>query len=47
VRPGDALHWVADIGRLRALGFAPAVSVDVGVQRIAEWFARIEQQVSA
>jgi UDP-glucose 4-epimerase len=47
VRPGDALHWVADISRLRALGFAPAVSVDAGVQRIAEWFARLEQKVSA
>jgi UDP-glucose 4-epimerase len=47
VRPGDALHWVADISRLRALGFTPAVPVEEGVRRIAEWFATIEQKVSA
>ena len=47
VRPGDALHWVGDIARLRALGFAPAVSVEAGVRRIAEWFADIDAQVSA
>ncbi|MEP7175153.1 MAG: NAD-dependent epimerase/dehydratase family protein [Gemmatimonadales bacterium] len=46
VRPGDALHWVGDIARLRALGFAPAVAVEDGVRRIAEWFAA-DAQVSA
>ena len=45
VRPGDALHWVGDISRLRALGFAPAVSVEAGVRRIAEWFAELDAQV--
>jgi UDP-glucose 4-epimerase len=47
VRPGDALHWVGDISRLKALGFSPAVSVEAGVRRIAEWFADVESRVSA
>ncbi|HUR96099.1 MAG TPA: NAD-dependent epimerase/dehydratase family protein [Gemmatimonadales bacterium] len=47
VRPGDALHWVGDISRLRALGFVPAVPVEAGVRRIAEWFAELESRVSA
>ncbi len=38
VRPGDALNWLADIGRLRALGFAPSVSLSQGVARITRWF---------
>jgi UDP-glucose 4-epimerase len=47
VRPGDALHWVADISRLRALGFAPAVSVRDGVRRVAAWYAETEARVRA
>jgi UDP-glucose 4-epimerase len=47
VRPGDALHWVADITRLRALGFAPAVSVREGVRRVAAWYAETEARVRA
>ena len=47
VRPGDALHWVADISRLRALGFAPAVSVRDGVRRVAAWYAETEAGVRA
>ena len=47
VRPGDALHWVADITRLRALGFAPAVSVRDGVRRVAAWYAETEARVRA
>jgi UDP-glucose 4-epimerase len=47
VRPGDALHWVADITRLRGLGFAPAVSVRDGVRRVAAWYAETEGRVRA
>lgn len=47
VRPGDALHWVADITRLRALGFAPATTLAAGVRRVAEWFTETSAQVSA
>jgi UDP-glucose 4-epimerase len=47
VRPGDALHWVADVTRLRALGYAPAVSLREGVRRVADWFAALDAQVPA
>lgn len=46
VRPGDALHWVGDIGRLRALGFVPATSVREGVGRVVQWFAQHDARVS-
>jgi UDP-glucose 4-epimerase len=47
VRPGDALHWIADIDRLRALGFAPAVSLHEGVRRVAAWFTETSAAVTA
>ena len=47
VRPGDALHWIADIDRLRALGFAPAVSLHEGVRRVATWFTETSAAVTA
>ena len=47
VRPGDALHWVADIDRLRALGYTPAVSLHEGVRRVAAWFAETSAAVTA
>lgn len=37
VRPGDPERFVADIGRLRALGYSPAVSLAEGVLRTARW----------
>ena len=36
-RSGDPVNWRADISRLTALGFVPAVSVQKGVQHYAEW----------
>ena len=47
VRPGDALHWIGEIGRLKALGFVPATSLREGVRRVAEWFAELDEKVSA
>ena len=38
IRPGDPERWVADIGRIRALGFAPRFSFDEGVRRTVEWY---------
>jgi UDP-glucose 4-epimerase len=35
--PGNPLNWRADIGRLRALGFAPAVSLEQGLRGVAAW----------
>jgi UDP-glucose 4-epimerase len=46
-RPGDALHWVADVTRLRALAYAPAVNLREGVRRVADWFAALDARVTA
>lgn len=37
VRPGDPLHWEADISRLEALGYRPAVQLADGVRAYARW----------
>jgi UDP-glucose 4-epimerase len=47
VRPGDALHWIGDTTRLRALGFAPAVSLREGVRRVAAWYRETEGQAAS
>lgn len=36
-RPGDAERWVADTGRLRALGYTPRVRLDDGLRDTVEW----------
>jgi len=35
--PGKPLRWRADTGRLRALGFAPAVPLEQGLAETVEW----------
>ena len=38
VRAGDVIHCVADIGKIRnALGFAPQVTLDSGLQDLISW----------
>ena len=37
VQPGYPSIWIADINRLKKLGFKPRVSLAVGVQSTAEW----------
>lgn len=37
VRPGDAMHWLADVSRVRGLGFTPSVGLTEGVRRIRQW----------
>jgi UDP-glucose 4-epimerase len=37
VRPGDAERWDVDMTRLRALGFAPQVSLAAGLRAIQAW----------
>ena len=39
-KPGDPLHWKADISRLQALGFSPAVALEEGIQQYVAWFRR-------
>ena len=38
VRAGDPDRWQADISRLQALGFSPAVELDEGIRRTVAWF---------
>ena len=35
--PGDTPRWYADIGKMRALGFIPSVSLDDGLRRTVAW----------
>ncbi|MFN2613734.1 MAG: NAD-dependent epimerase/dehydratase family protein [Actinomycetota bacterium] len=37
VRPGDSARMVADIGRLRTLGYEPCVRLDEGIARTVSW----------
>jgi UDP-glucose 4-epimerase len=39
-RPGDSQRWVADTTRLRALGYAPRVSLSDGLRDTIEWYLR-------
>lgn len=36
-RPGDPVHWRADIERIEALGFSPRMNLDAGVRKYAAW----------
>lgn len=38
VRPGDAEKWEVDISALKALGFAPQVSLEAGLEGIRDWY---------
>lgn len=37
--PGNPLQWQADIAKIRALGFAPSISLEEGVRAVAAWCA--------
>ena len=37
--PGDPLHWRADISKIAALGFSPAVPLKQGLHTVAAWCA--------
>lgn len=37
--PGNPLQWQADIAKIRALGFAPSIPLEQGVQAVATWGA--------
>jgi dTDP-L-rhamnose 4-epimerase len=40
-RPGDVRHLVLDASRMKTLGWAPRVSLDEGLGRVAAWFAEL------
>jgi UDP-glucose 4-epimerase len=37
--PGDPLHWKADISKIAALGFSPAIPLEEGLRTVATWCA--------
>ena len=37
-RPGDPLHWQADIAGLSSFGFLPATSLSEGIKKYCKWF---------
>lgn len=42
-RPGDPLHWQADVSRLSNLGFACEVGIKEGLAQYAEWFRSLNE----
>jgi UDP-glucose 4-epimerase len=40
VRPGVSQRWIADVRRLRKLGFRPSVDLAHGLDETVEWFRR-------
>lgn len=38
MQPGDVPSTVADISKLRALGWAPSTRIDVGIKNFVEWY---------
>lgn len=38
VRPGDAQKWLADIKKLKKLGFSPRYSLKKGIREITNWY---------
>lgn len=39
VRPGDPLKWVADISRIKALGFSPETRLEDGLKKVCDWYS--------
>ncbi len=37
VRAGDPLNWRADVSKISALGFTPAISLEQGIRTVATW----------
>jgi len=38
VRPGDPLVWLADISRIKALGFNPETRLEDGLKKVCDWY---------
>lgn len=38
LQPGDVVSTVADISKLRALGWAPTTNIDEGIRKFVEWY---------
>lgn len=45
-RAGDPSRWVADISRIRGLGFEPQVDIDEGVTQYCSWYQEFTQERS-
>jgi UDP-glucose 4-epimerase len=44
--PGVSTSWIADIARLRRLGYFPRVGIAKGLARTVDWFERSEARVA-
>ncbi len=42
VRPGEPQKWIADITRIRSLGWEPQVTLESGLDRTVEWFTQAD-----
>ena len=38
IRPGDPHAWIADITKIKNLGFDPAFSLEAGIKKTVEWY---------
>lgn len=41
VKPGDPLNWRADISKLKAMGYAPKISLDHGIRNYINWIQEL------
>jgi len=42
VKKGDPLHWRADISNVKKFGFEPGISIESGIERIAQWMKNLK-----
>jgi UDP-glucose 4-epimerase len=46
VRAGDPIDWVADIQKIRSIGFSPRYSLEEGIEKTVSWFRNEKEQKS-
>ena len=37
-RPGNPIKWIADITKIKALGFRPTISLENGLKQVVQWY---------
>lgn len=41
-RKGNPLHWKADIGKIRELGFMPSIKLNDGISKLTDWMNNLK-----